>query len=358
MSANYENRNSNESHLTGGLTPEEAEEMADFDTSKLEDGEYQPSDIPALGTYIQEYQNQEQHASLPADSLESYVSQLLERPGDVVPEWSSPPQTCFEDLDNCFREKRDEYVIRTVYSAQDSLDQESIDKALKEIIVDQSNYKPRGTSDGGNLGLIIGQYLPEIQEMAQNDNILQEAYSTIAEETEASAAAAANVPVSQLLEAVQQNIFTGGSELSSDKAATRLRSMEGGGKCDGIEEGHDTSLLANYPTRNNTLITLEDEIVGSLKYEGDNSLVALKDVAYSGKQVLQKGMAYRVSHRMLGVLETERMNDQQEEYADWEILPVERLELRPLRFAGGFQFTPQQFRERIDEKMNEIETSL
>ena len=58
--------------------------------------------------------------------------------------------------------------------------------------------------------------------------------------------------------------------------------MRGAGKCNDLERRHEKVLfgeeigkLENKSSRNNSLIKLGDELVGSLKYEGSRSMLAL-----------------------------------------------------------------------------------
>jgi len=347
--------------ISGGLRPSEAEELYDLDASALESGEYQPQDIPVLGTYIDRNNryNSREEDSLPAENAEAYVSQLLDDPGEFIPEWNHDTVP-FENFSGSIKEKRDEYTLRTVYALQDSLDQETIDETVNAL-VDQRNYKHNSAStcSGGNLGLFLGQYINEIEELVEDDTIVDEAYSVISESSETQAAAVANRPAEELPSYVKNEIHIAGHEISSDDITTRLRGTLGAGKCNGIEDGHDKSLLADQPTRNNTLIALDNEIVASLKYDGDESIVALQDLTHDGRQVLQKGMAYRASHSMLEDIQPERMEEDQNEYEEWDIARPERLELRPLRFVGeSTQYSVEEIREQIDETRIEIEEEL
>lgn len=356
-----ENPGVREISISGGLTPSEAENLTELEPSAFESNEYEPRDIPAVGAHIQRndrYSTLEE-TSLPAEDAESYVNQLMEDPGEYVPEWTHE-HISFDNFTGSILEKRDEYTLRTVYALHDSLEQEFIDETVKGL-VDQPNYKHRTspTCSGGNHGLFVGQYLPEIEELVEDETIVEDAYSAVAESSETQAAAAANVPVNQLPDHVKDEIYTGGDEISPDMITTRLRGTLGAGKCNGIEEGHDKSLLAQQPTRNNTLIALDGQLVASLKYDGDESIVGLKDVKHKGKQVLQKGMAYRVSHNVINDIEPERMDEEKGEYSEWSLANPDRLELRPLRFAGeSTQYTVEGVREHIEKRRKELEEEL
>jgi|GEM_PF-6554487 hypothetical protein len=145
--------------------------------------------------------------------------------------------------------------------------------------------------------------------------------------------------------------------------------MQGAGKCADLEERHERVLfgeeireLGNKPTRNNSLIKLGDELIGSLKYEGSKSMLALQDVTNNGRQVLQKGMTYRVSHPTIEEMQTDRINDDQEAYSDWEISEPEVLDVRPLRFARnpdnqsihGFRSRIENQRKNLEQQLEEI----
>jgi hypothetical protein len=88
-------------------------------------------------------------------------------------------------------------------------------------------------------------------------------------------------------------------------------------------------------------------------------MLALQDVTSSGRQVLQKGMNYRVSHPSIKEIKIGRINEDQDDYSNWEIAEPEVLEIRPLRFAR----TPENgsihgFRDRIDRQRQELEQQL
>lgn len=364
--------------LEGGISPQEARKLTELDSHTLENGVYDPSDIPALAGQLEKSYNHRENAYIPVDDVQDYVAILLERPEEVISDWDTGGYP-FENNGTSIREKRDEYTIRTVYAFQDAIDQQLIDKTLRTI-VNRPDYRleTAETLDEGNLGLLLGQYMNQIKELTDNQTILEEAYGTVAETPEASVAAAANTPVNELPEEVLENINLGGKEISSDQITTRLRNMQGAGRCEDLENNHSEVLLDEEPTRNTSLISFENELVGSLKHTGDTSMLALQDMTYNGRHSLQKGMAYRVSHHMLGGMTSERidtqkpshheweevfrpgrMDEKQEKYLDWELKEVDRLELRPLRFAGekGDQ-TVQEFRDQIETMRKQLEEQL
>lgn len=362
----------------GGISPDEADELADLDPSVLENGNYDPEDIPALAAYIHTNKTYENAASQPAEDVEEYVQVLLEDPDEVVPEWDIGDYP-FENNSTIRREKRDEYTIRTLYAFEDLLDQELIDEALRTI-AEKPDYRKETApnSADGNLGILLGQYISQIKELTYDEDIIQEVYSTITQTSGASATAAANMPVNEFPEEILENIYPGGQETETDQITTRLRNMQGAGKCGDLETRHEKVLLSENPTRNTSLITINDELVGSLKHEGSTSMLALQDLTSDGKQVLQKGMTYKVSHPMLDqmksqkmerqkpsheeweeVFQTDRMEEEQEEYSDWQVKEVDRLELRPLRFAGEKgDKTVEEFRQQIEEQRQELEELL
>ena len=357
-----------DSFIRGGIRPREAGELSDLDESTLEEGEYSPSDIPALGAEIAGY-NETNH-SLPAEDIDQYVDKLLQSPGEIVPEWSpGNGDYPFENLATTVREKRDEYTLRTVYAFEDTLEQNKIDEAVGTI-VSREDYRHETASNSadGHLGLLLGQYINEINEVVEEESILSEAYRVIDETNEASAVAAANQPVELLPYSIQQNVF-GGENISSDWINTRLRNMHGAGKCNDLERRHEKALfgeeiskLGNKPTKNNSLIKLGDELVGSLKYEGSKSMLALQDVTSNGRQILQKGMTYRVSHPSIKEMQTDRIDEDQESYSNWEIVEPEVLEVRPLRFARspengsiyGFRYRIGQQRQILEKELDPL----
>ena len=381
MAGVSKNRDLYEASLAGGLSPAEAEDLEEINQAKLEAGQYEPSDIPTLGAYIQTHQGTEEDVTVPAEDPESYVNWLLGEPGEFIPEWrvDSIPDYSFERSSSTMREKRDEYTLRTLYTVEDSLDQEFIDETVRNI-VEKTDYRHQGppNSADGNLSLLLGQYIGEIDELVEDENIVTEAYTTISETSGSSAMAAANVPIEELPEAVQDNVYTGGKEFSTNQITTRLRKMQGAGKCRKLEKRHEKALMGDNPTKNNTIIAMEDQLVGSLKHEGNTSMLALKDITSDGRQLLQKGMTYRVSHPMLDETVSERINEQkpgvqewqevisdgrmdeeQEVYQDWEVIQPERLELRPLRFAGQTgDYTVEGFRQDIETRREEIKEEL
>ena len=349
------------SSLCGGLTHAEAKEMTYLDESVREEGNVSPSDIPALGGEIA--RGSETPEYLQADDINEYVEQLLQNPSDIVTDWSfSGGSIPFENQVSTVKEKRDEYVLRTLYAWEDTLEQDTIDEALGTI-VNREDYRHETASDSadGHLGLVLGQYISEIDDMVEEESIVAEAYSMIGETYEASAMAAANQPLEHLPDGVRQNVF-GGEDTSSDRINTRLRNMHGAGKCGDLERGHEKVLFGeeiskpgNQPTRNNSLITLGGELIGSLKYEGDTSMLALQDVTSNERQILQKGMAYRVSHPTIKEMDTERIDDNIETYPDWEFREPEMLEIRPLRYGRTAENQSiQEFRHRIDKQVQKL----
>jgi hypothetical protein len=145
--------------------------------------------------------------------------------------------------------------------------------------------------------------------------------------------------------------------------------MHGAGKCNDLERRHEKALfgeeiskLGNKPTKNNSLIKLGDELVGSLKYEGSKSMLALQDVTSNGRQILQKGMTYRVSHPSIKEMQTDRIDEDQESYSNWEIVEPELLEVRPLRFARspengsiyGFRYRIGQQRQILEKELDPL----
>ena len=368
-----------EATLEGGLRPEEAEQLTDLDPAILEKDGYEPSDIPALAGHIHKYQDNKENQLVPAEHIDEYINLLLERPQEVTSELKT--ETCpFENNITTIKEKRDEYILRTIYAFQDHLNQELIDETLCSLVNQQDYRKETArTLSEGNLGLLLGQYMEQIQELSNDQSIVDEAYSTVAQTPEASIATATNVQLNKLPDKVTENIYTGGAELGSDQITTRLRNMRGAGRCHELEERHEEVLLNEEPTRNNTLITLEDQLVGSLKHIGNTSMLALRDLTFNNKQVLQKGMTYRVSHPLIEDLDSERIErlkpthlewenvfqpdetseENKIEYQDWEVKQVDRLELRPLRFAGQRgSYTIEEFRENIEEKRDNIEEQI
>lgn len=360
----WKNQRVYDSSISGGLRPSEAEQLTNLDKSNLEEWDYAPCDIPAIGAEITEYGGADR--SLPADSINEYVNRLLQSPGDVVQEWSQGGDIPFENLATTTREKRDEYTLRTAYAFENILEQNTIDKAVRTIVNrDDYRHETASTSADGHLGLLIGQYINEINEVVEDENIVSEAYRVIDETNESSAMAAANQTVGSLPYSIQQNVF-GIENISSERVNTRLRKMQGAGKCADLEQRHEKVLfvegiseLGNKPTRNNSLIKLGDELIGSLKYEGSKSMLALQDVTNDGKQVLQKGMTYRVSHPTIEEMQTDRINDDQEAYSDWEISEPEVLDVRPLRFARNLDTQSiYEFRNRIDRQRQILEGEL
>jgi hypothetical protein len=370
----FENQGVYEASIEGGLPPEEAEQLAELDPSVLETGDYEPSDIPALAGHLSGYQSRIDDTA-PEENIEEYVNLLLEDPDEVISDWDIGDYP-FENIATNTREKRDEYTIRTVYAFEDSIDQSVIDETLRTV-VNREDYRHEtaASSADGNLGILLGQYIGQIEKIAEDEEIMQEAYSTVADTPEASATAAANAPLNQLPEDVLENIHVGGKEVGSDQITTRLRKMQGAGKCGDLESRHEEVLMGESPTRNTSLVSFEGQIVGSLKYDGSTSMLALQDLKSNGRQVLQKGMTYRVSHPMLQemasdradrqkpshqeweeLFQPERMDEEQEEYQDWEVKEVDRLELRPLRFAGEQgDHTVDGFRERIETRREDLE---
>ena len=370
-----ENHGVYEASIEGGLTPEEAEKLMDLDPSVLETRDYEPSDIPALAGYLQE---EKTSVYVPGENVEEYVNILLENPDEIISEWDIGDYP-FENSPTKRREKRDEYTLRTVQAFEDLMDQEAIDETL-QATVDREDYRQETheTSDDGNLGLVLGQYITQIEELTDDEEIMQEAYRTIAETPESSTTAAANTPLNKLPEEVLENIYKGGKEIGSDQITTRLRNMQGAGKCEDLETGHEEVLLGEDPTRNTSLISIDDKLVGSLKHTGSTSMLALQDLKSDGRQLLQKGMTYRISHPVLdeitseridtqkpnhqeweAIMQSSRMNEEKEIYQDWEVKELDRLELRPLRFAGEKgDYTVEGFRENIETRRKDLEAQL
>lgn len=343
-----------EATRAGGLGSDEALKYITIDEETIGSEEYAPADIPAVGAAIAD--DAYEDALMPAEDLDTYVQQLLENPGAIVTAWDLD-EVKFEHLQSGIRAKRDEYTIRTLAALEDELDQDTIDTALG-YLVDQDEYDPQSTSDQGKLGLVLGTYIGTIDELASEDTIVEDAYETIGESHEASAAAAANHPVDAAPEAIQNNVFHGGEDGPASKIDTRLRNMVGAGKCHKIEEGHDRALLGDEPTRNGTVVTIDEEPLGFVKYDGDTSMIGLTDItADDGRQVLQRGMAYRISHAMLDEMDSTRSDMATQTYDDWETAEVERMELRPLRFVGSSHaYSIRETRDLIADQFDSIDT--
>ncbi|MFB6116354.1 MAG: hypothetical protein ABEK10_02470 [Candidatus Nanosalina sp.] len=367
-----------EASLAGGLSPEEAEELAELDLSRLENGEYDPSDIPALGAYIEGYQVGGAEVPVPAEEPDGYVKTLLEHPDDVIQEWDIGDYP-FENIATNIQEKRDEYTLRTLYTLEDSLDQDMIDEAVRSIAVKPDyRHETAASSADGNLGMLLGQYMNEIHYLVDDEDVIAEVHETVAESPGSSVTAAASKTVNELPETVIEKTYPGGNELDSERITTRLRDMQGAGKCGDLEKGHEEVLLGDQPTRNTSLIYVEGELVGSLKHTGSTSMLGLQDLTFNGKQLLQKGMTYRISHPVLDAIASEktdardpkkeewgelmksgRMNEEKVQYQDWELKNIDRLELRPLRFAGEIgDYTVEGFRNRIETRRQELEDKL
>lgn len=335
---------------TGGLGEKEALEYIGIDEATIETGEYDPADIPALGAAIADDAYDE--ALMPAEDLDSYLDQLLEEPGSIIEAWDVDVQVPFEHLQSGIRAKRDEYTIRTLAALEHDLDQDTIDTALDHL-VSQDEYDPKSTSDQGKLGLVLGTYIRTIDELASDDTIIDDAYDRIAESTEASAAAAANQPPTAAPKHVRNNVFHGGEDGPVESIDIRLRNMVGAGKCHKIEDGHDRALLGEEPTRNGTVVTIDDEPLGFVKYDGDTSMIGLKDVtSEDGRQVLQRGMAYRISYTMQNEIDSTRAETTIEQYDDWERTEISRMELRPLRFVGASHaYSIREIRDQIEDRI-------
>lgn len=338
-----------ESSIIGGLSPQEAQHSAELSSEMLEESEYDAEDIPALGAYIQ--QTEETDYSLPATEIGEYFNLLIDNPGEIVSFWDLE-HSKFEALSPTIRAKRDEYTIRTLYALREDLGQETIDDSLRTL-VNQADYKTNSNGDSGELERVIGQYISEIEQITQNEEIINQSYNQIGQTPQASATAAANIKAENLPNQVQNQIFVGGKEISENRINTRLRNMVGAGKCTDLEEKHEETLLAEEPSKENTLISIDNMLIGSLKHNGDESMIGLRDLQYEGRQVLQKGMAYRISHTS-----KEEIEEGLETFGEWKISEPDSIDVRPLRFAGSYHVDFDQFenfRSRIDKKREKLE---
>lgn len=137
-----------------------------------------------------------------------------------------------------------------------------------------------------------------------------------------------------------------------DGVHPRLRGIQRAGSCGNLEPTHWGTLLADEPTKGTVLIRLEDTLVGSLKLEGARSMLALRDVKSGERYTLQRGYTYQTTHTIW------EGRGEAEEHDGWYVLDVDALPVNPIRRAGKKgDYSVEQFRERIDERREQLEAA-
>jgi hypothetical protein len=298
-----------EAGVSGGLTLEEAGE------NKLRP-DYQPSYI---GT----------------DSPEEFLEEIL-RETDHAQERD---------------EKKDELFVRSLYSFSDELEQEYIDSAVDDWV-----------EDDNDLAIVLAQYIDDIEQATEDERVLEEVYDAVSNYDDSRALAAAKKPVEDLPDSIEDRNYDEipGIELSDAEVVPRLRNMVGAGECELMDICHyDTLMLGDEDeiraedAKNTTLIRMDDELVGAFKNSSERSMVGLQNVKKDGKLAIQRGRGYRLSYN---VIEQEKSSVKKVE--GWDILDLDRLELRPLRELGDHEETensPEEMKQLIDQRVAEMD---
>lgn len=136
----------------------------------------------------------------------------------------------------------------------------------------------------------------------------------------------------------------------------RVRGIMFAGNCANLERYHWETLLSDDPSQENILIAMDDTLVGSLKLEGDNSILALRDVKSEGALALQNGYAYQPAYTLWNTL-WDRMDDA-EERDGWNVLEVDELSVNPIRRAGEKEYDVDTFQKQIDDVVPQLEDQL
>lgn len=341
--------------MSGGLTADEAR-----DEAKEYPEPHSPESVDSIDS-----------GNLPAAA--AYMHEQ-EWEGDAVPGTIQDQDEFIECLDYSVErdsisqfiqrsdEKRNEYLIRTLYTLSEDLKTSTVDDSINAMLSESQR----------DAALPMAQYIDDISEIVGDQDIIQEVYDTVWDYEDARNIALAKVPAEDIPSCVYDvsHEKVQGVELSEGSVIPRLRSMKGAGQCKQMEKGHKETLvldedLDKYPSvsetghetkdvnaRNTTLIRVEDELVGALKDVGSRSMVGLQNVKQEGKIPIEKGRSYRVSYNVIDQQESSQIVN------GWRVLDLDRVEVRPMRRLGDNASTdesPAEFREMIDERMETLE---
>ena len=344
--------------ISGGLTADEAQDEA-LEYAESDPEPYPPESVDSIDA-----------TALPAAAAYMH-EQEWER--DVVPEAIPDQDEFIRCLDYSTErcsisqfveesdEKRNEYLIRTLYTLSEDLNSSTIDDSINSML----------SEPGKDTAVPMAQYIDDISEIVGDQDIIQEIYNTIWDYEDARNIALAKVPAEEVPKPKDvQYEEVQGVELSEGTVVPRLRSMKGAGQCKLMDRGHMQSLvldgdLDNYPpvseiddrteethARNTTLIRVGDEMIGAIKDVGQSSMVGLQNVKQEGKIPIEKGRSYRVSYNVIDQQESSQIVN------GWRVLDLDRVEVRPMRRLGDNASTdesPAEFREMIDERMETLE---
>lgn len=340
MSGVYEE--AKEAAISGGLTAMEARNQAQIDYPPEEPisiEEVPIHELPALGAALEKEYRDTESATPEINSADEYVDYICSNIGNFF----TPIERVTESASH---EKEAEYAFRTLYTLSEDVKPETISTSLEDLL-----------DNSCAADVVSAQYLDKVNEIVDED-LIQRVYDEISGNPTAEILALANAPTDDLPETFrsQEHHYSSEYKLEDRNIVTRLRSMKGAGECDLLEPGHKDTVLEKSDEnpeqfKQNTLIALDSEIVGSVKHVGNTSMLALRDVENNGRFVMKKGWTYRIPARLSNNLKNTP------EVEEWSILETDRLEVRPMRPAGekGEDFSEAEFRELIDERMEEFQ---
>jgi len=201
---------------------------------------------------------------------------------------------------------------------------------------------------------IFSQYLSVIQDLvSEGSEILDSIYSEFTNDS-SKVRATASTPVERLppdLNSVPNRVKEEAVQI--DDIFPRLRGIKGARDCERLESRHYNTLIAEEPTKDIFLLRVDGQLVGSWKEEGQNSILALRDVENNGRYPLRKGWTYKSTWNLW------KQRYEAEEKDSWKVLDVDELPVDPLRPAGekGGK-TEEWWRQKIDEKVQQLEEEV
>lgn len=354
-----------EAGLSGGLTEVEAEQLA---TPQLDYGgmlidEANPRRYTAVTVYLDDWDWDQEIAS-GADIKDAY-SFIDYLDGVISAEKGMAERVLGTINDN--GEKEQEYFLRTLYTLSESVDQELIDESVRS----------RALQEERDVAVPLAQYIDQVLEIVEDEEVVEEVYSTISEYEMASSIASMKVPVDELPDSVQDTYTEDlpAVEIPDSAIVPRLRNMRGAGQCKLMDWGHKEGLLLGEsadqypgvseidhtpgdgynPEKDSMLVMMDDQLVGSIKQVGDESMLGLQNVTSEGKLLVEKGRGYRISYNVFNELENTEVVD------GWRIVDLDRLEIKPIRLIGDHRKTKEsheEFIEMIDHRLKELPSTI
>lgn len=249
-------------------------------------------------------------------------------------------------------EKPVEYLIRSKPVWEDNVSDKEADSIMKMVL----NYVSTAAGSENSHYRISSQYLSLIQ---GKDNSFNRRINDLVDKEERNQArAAASTSLEELNENTRKEAYGRFDEAEEiEGIKPRLRGLRRALACPDLEKLHRKTFIdgSAQPTKNTILLSMDGDLIGSWKREGDNSILGLRDAKEDGRYTLRKGWAYESTYELWqNIEETEEQNG-------WDIVEINDLPVNPIRQAGlkgDSEADPEWFREKIDEQVEEIEKIL